>query len=54
VRQSPADMKVSAEAEDIVRIRHQASTGEDIANSEDFIYAVITVTFGVWNSVRLS
>jgi hypothetical protein len=49
VRQSPAGMNLSTEAEDIVGILHQASTGEDIATSEDFIYsyAVVTMTFEV-------
>jgi hypothetical protein len=32
VRQSPAGKNVSTEAEDIAGIRHQATTGEDIAN----------------------
>jgi hypothetical protein len=32
VRQSPASKNVSTEAEDIVAIRHQETTGEDIAN----------------------
>jgi hypothetical protein len=32
VRQSPAGKNVSTEAEDVVGIRHQATTGEDIAN----------------------
>jgi pyrimidine operon attenuation protein/uracil phosphoribosyltransferase len=32
VRQSPAGKNVSTEAEDIVEIRHQVTTGEDIAN----------------------
>jgi hypothetical protein len=32
VRQSPDGTKVSTEAEDIVDIRHQATTSEDIAN----------------------
>jgi hypothetical protein len=53
VRQSPAGKNVSTEAEDIVGIRHQATTGEDIANCEDFMCAVVTVIFGVCNSVRL-
>jgi hypothetical protein len=30
VRQSPAGKNVSTEAEEIVGIRHQATTGEDI------------------------
>jgi hypothetical protein len=32
VRQSPAGKNVNMEAEDIVAIRHQAMTGEEIAN----------------------
>jgi hypothetical protein len=32
MRQSPAGNNVSTEAEDIVGIRHQATTGEDVAN----------------------
>jgi hypothetical protein len=32
---------VSTEAEDIVRIRHQATTGEDTADSEDLVRAVM-------------
>jgi hypothetical protein len=47
VRQSPAGKNVSTEAEDIVSIRNQATIGEDIANWEDFIYAVVTVIFEV-------
>jgi hypothetical protein len=54
VRQSPAGKNVSTEAEDTVEIRYQATTGEDIANWEDFTCAVVTVIFGVCNSVRLS
>jgi hypothetical protein len=45
---------MSTEAEDIVGIRHQATTSEDIANWENFMCAVVTVMFGVRNSVRLS
>jgi hypothetical protein len=47
VTQSPACKKVSMEAEDIVGIYHQATTGEDIANWEDFMCVVVTVIFGV-------
>jgi hypothetical protein len=32
VRQSPIDKNVSTETEDIVGIRHQTTTGEDIPN----------------------
>jgi hypothetical protein len=48
VRQSPAHKNVNTEAEDIVGIRHRATTGEDC------MCAVVTVIFGVCNSVRLS
>jgi hypothetical protein len=34
--------------------RHQATTDEDIAKWEDFVSAVVSVTFGVRNSVILS
>jgi hypothetical protein len=54
MRQSPAGKNVSTEAEDIVGIRRQATTGEDTADWEDFMSAVVTVIFGVCNSVRLS
>jgi hypothetical protein len=52
--QSTAGKNVSTEAEDIVAIRHQATTGEDTAYWEDFMCVVITVFFGVCNSARLS
>jgi hypothetical protein len=51
---SPFSEDVSTEAEDIVGIRHHATTGEDIADWEDFICLVFTVIFGVHNSVSLS
>jgi hypothetical protein len=54
VGQSPAGKNVSKEAEDMVEIRHQATTGEDVANGEDFMCAVIIVIFGVCNSERMS
>jgi hypothetical protein len=54
VRQSPACKNLSTETEDIVGIRHKATTGENIASSEDFMCAVATVISGVFNSVRLS
>jgi hypothetical protein len=54
VRQSSAGKNLSKEAEDVIGIRYQAVTGEDIANREDFLCAVVTVIFGVCNSVRLS
>jgi hypothetical protein len=49
VRKSLAGKNVITEAEDIFVIRHQATTGEDIANSENFMCAVVTVSFGVCN-----
>jgi hypothetical protein len=54
VRQSSAGKNVTAEAEVIVGIRHQPTTGVEVAKWEDFMCAVVTVTFGVYNSVRLS
>jgi hypothetical protein len=53
VSQSPANKKVNTEAQNIVGIRNQATTGEDIANWEDFVYTAVIVMFGVCNSVRL-
>jgi hypothetical protein len=41
VGQSPAGKNVSTEAEDIVGIRHQAATGEDTADREDLLRAVM-------------
>jgi hypothetical protein len=41
VRQSPADKNVSTEAEDIVEIRHQATTGEDTAGWEDLVCPLV-------------
>jgi hypothetical protein len=40
VRQSPAGKNVGTEEEDIVGIRHEAPTGVNIANWEDFMCAV--------------
>jgi hypothetical protein len=54
VRQLPTGKNVGMEANDIVGIHHKATTGEDIANREDFICAVFTVIFGMCNSMRLS
>lgn len=48
--QSPAGMNVRMEAEDILRIRQQATTDEDI-NWEDFVCAVITVMSEVYSTV---
>jgi hypothetical protein len=46
---------MSMKAEDnIVEICHQATTGEDTANQEHFICAVVTVICGVHMSVKLS
>jgi hypothetical protein len=41
VVQSPAVKNVSTEAEDIVEIRHQATTGEDAKDREDLVRAVV-------------
>jgi hypothetical protein len=41
VGQSPAGKNVSTEADDIVRIRHQATTGEDTSDWEDVLRAVV-------------
>jgi hypothetical protein len=41
VGQSIAAKNVSTEAEDIVRIREEATTGEDIADLEELINAVV-------------
>jgi hypothetical protein len=41
VGQLPAGKNVSMEAEDIVGIHHQAMTGEDTADSEDSVCAVV-------------
>jgi hypothetical protein len=44
--------EVSPEADDIIGNRHQATTGEYIADCEDFIYAVVTVICEVCRTVR--
>jgi hypothetical protein len=54
VRQSPAGKNVSTEVEGIVEIRHQATTGEDIAHLEHFLCIVVTVMFERCNSMGLS
>jgi hypothetical protein len=41
VGQSPASKNASTEAEEIVAIRHQATTGEDTAELEDLVPAVV-------------
>jgi hypothetical protein len=41
VRQSPAGKDVSMEAEDIVGICYQGTTGEDTADWEDLVHAVV-------------
>jgi hypothetical protein len=41
VGQSPAGKNVSTEAEDIVRISHLATTGEDIADWEDLARGIV-------------
>jgi hypothetical protein len=50
MNQPPFSEEVSTEAEDIVGIRYHATFGEDIANREDLMCAVITVILGVCNS----
>jgi hypothetical protein len=40
-RQSPASKNVSTEAEDIVQIHHQATAGEDTADWEDLVHALV-------------
>jgi hypothetical protein len=55
VRPSPVGKNVSTEAEDIVEIRHEVTTGgKNIEISEAFMCAAATVIFGVCNSVRVS
>jgi hypothetical protein len=44
VKLSVASKNMRTEAERIVKIRHQATTGEDTADLEEFICDVITVT----------
>jgi hypothetical protein len=41
VGQSPAGSNVSGEAEDIVGIHHQETTGEETAYQEDTVHAVV-------------
>jgi hypothetical protein len=41
VGQSPADKNLSTEAEDIVGIRHKATTGEHTADGKVLVLAVI-------------
>jgi hypothetical protein len=41
VRQSPAGKNLNTEVEYIVEIRHQATTGEDAAEWEDLVRAVV-------------
>jgi hypothetical protein len=43
--QPPFNEDVSTEAENIVGIRYHATTGEVIANREDFMCTVVTVIF---------
>jgi hypothetical protein len=45
---------MSTGVEDIVEIRHQATTDEDIAHWEDFLCVVVTAMFEACNSVILS
>jgi hypothetical protein len=53
VRQSPAGKNVSTEPEGIIGVRRQQTTGEDTTEREDFMCAMVTVNFGVCNSVRM-
>jgi hypothetical protein len=41
VGQLPAGKNVSTEAENIVEIRHQATTGENTADWKDLLHAVV-------------
>jgi hypothetical protein len=41
VGQSPADMNVNTEAEYIVKVRHQATTGKDTADWNGLVRAVV-------------
>jgi hypothetical protein len=47
VKQSPADNKLMSEEGDIVDIRHQATTDEDIANRKILMCAVVKVIYEV-------
>jgi hypothetical protein len=49
VRWSRAGTNVSREAEDVIVVRHQATTDEDIPNWEDFIlvYAAVSDLWSV-------
>jgi hypothetical protein len=49
-RQLPAGRNVSTEAEDIVVIRHQATTVEDKANWEDYVCCGYSDLWSVWLS----
>jgi hypothetical protein len=44
--------EMSTEADDIVGIRHQATTGDYIADCEDFVCAVVTVICEVCRTAR--
>lgn len=46
MRQSPASKNVNTEAENIVGIRYQATTGVDTADCEDLVLAVANCTLG--------
>jgi hypothetical protein len=41
VKQSPASKDVDTEAEEIVGISHQATSGEDTADNDDLVRAVV-------------
>jgi hypothetical protein len=49
VGQSTVCKNVRTEAEDILEIRHQATTGEDIADRDDFAHAVVN-----WQEYKLA
>jgi hypothetical protein len=48
VGQLPAGKNMSTEAEEVFGIRHQAMTGEDTADWEDLVHAVVNCR--VWIS----
>jgi hypothetical protein len=51
VGQLAADKNVRKEAEDIVGIRHQATTREDTADWEEFVRAAVKCSVFVWINV---
>jgi hypothetical protein len=50
LRHSPAGKNVSTGTEDIVAIRHQATTGENTADWGDFMCSVVTVICEVYGT----